>query len=69
MFLKFALLNSSLNSNNWNLEAVAIAFSKVMKSLLTLILSNADGADQPVLSPNNNVPCPGKVTTGFTLAL
>src|SRR5210317_295117 len=69
MFLKFALVNSSLNSNNWNLEAVEIAFSKVMNSLLTLILSNAEGADNPVLSPNNTVPCPGNVATGFTLAL
>ena len=43
MFLKFALVNSSLNSNNWNLEAVDIAFSKVMNNLLTLILSNAEG--------------------------
>ena len=52
MFLKFALVNSSLNSKSWNLEAVAIAFSKVINSLLTLILSNAEGADNPVLSPN-----------------
>ena len=69
MFLKLALVNSSLNSKSWNLEAVAIAFSKVMNSLLTLILSNAEGADKPVLSPNNTVPCPGNVATGFTLAL
>src|SRR5210317_2323423 len=69
MFLKFALVNSSLNSNNWNLEAVEIAFSKVMNNLLTFILSNALGFDNPVLSPNNTVPCPGNVATGFTLAL
>src|SRR6056300_132599 len=69
MFLNCALVNSSLNSNNWNLEAVEIAFSKVIKSLLTFILSNALGADKPVLSPNNTVPCPGNVATGFTLAL
>ena len=61
MFLKFALVNSSLNSNNWNLEAVDIAFSKVMNNLLTLILSNAEGAVNPVLSPKRTVPCPGKV--------
>ena len=61
MFLKFALVNSSLNSNNWNLEAVAIAFSKVMNNLLTLILSKALGAVNPVLSPKRTVPCPGNV--------
>ncbi len=69
MFLKFALVNSSLNSNNWNLEAVDIAFSNTINSLLTLILSNAEGEVNPVLSPNKTVPCPGKVATGFTLAL
>ena len=56
MFLKFARVNSSLNSNNWNLEAVAIAFSKVINNLLTLILSKALGEVNPVLSPNNTVP-------------
>ena len=40
-----------------------------MNNLLTCILSNARGADNPVLSPNNTVPCPGNVTTGFILAL
>ena len=56
MFLKFALVNSSLNSKSWNLEAVDIAFSKVMNNLLTLILSNALGEDKAVLSPNKIVP-------------
>src|SRR5210317_2293804 len=69
MFLKFALVNSSLNSNSWNLEAVEIAFSNTINNLLTLILSNADGALNPVLSPNRTVPCPGKVTTGLILFL
>src|SRR6056300_1281711 len=69
MFLKLALVNSSLNSKSWNLEAVDIAFSKVINNLLTFILSNALGVDKPVLSPNKIVPCPGKVTTGFILAL
>ena len=69
MFLKFALVNSSLNSKSWNLEAVDIAFSKTINNLLTLILSNALGADKPVLSPNNTVPWPGNVTTGLILAL
>ena len=39
-----------------------------MNNLLTLILSNALGEVKPVLSPNNTVPCPGKVTTGLILA-
>ena len=67
MFLKFALVNSSLNSKSWNLEAVATAFSKVMNNRLTLILSKALGDAKPVLSPNKIVPCPEKVATGFTL--
>ena len=67
MFLKLALVNSSLNSKSWNLEAVAIAFSKVMNNLLTLILSKALGLARPVLSPNNTVPWPGKVATGLIL--
>ena len=67
MFLKFALVNSSLNSNNWNLEAVAIAFSKVMNNLLTLILSKALGAVNPVLSPKRTVPCPMNVATDLLL--
>lgn len=69
IFLNCALVNSSLNSNSWNLEAVEIAFSKTINNLLTFILSNADGVDNPVLSPNNTVPWPGKVTTGLILAL
>ena len=56
MFLKLALVNSSLNSKSWNLEAVDIAFSKVINSLLTFILSKALGLARPVLSPNNTVP-------------
>jgi hypothetical protein len=67
MFLKLALVNSSLNSKSWNLEAVEIAFSSTINNLLTLILSNADGADNPVLSPKRTVPCPGKNATGLTL--
>ena len=69
IFLKFALVNSSLNSNSWNLEAVAIAFSNTMNNLLTFILSNAEGAANPVLSPKRTVPWPGKVATGLILAL
>ena len=38
-------------------------------SRLTFILSNALGFFWKVLSPNKTVPLPGKVTTGFTLAL
>ena len=40
-----------------------------MNNLRTLILSNADGVDNAVLSPNNTVPWPGNVVTGLTLAL
>ena len=36
-----------------------------MKSLLTFILSNADGFDNNVLSPNNIVPPPGREITGL----
>ena len=36
-------------------------FSKVMNNLLTLILSKALGAVNPVLSPKRTVPCPGNV--------
>ena len=39
-----------------------------MNNLLTLILSNAEGDVNAVLSPNNTVPWPGNVTTGLTLA-
>ena len=56
MFLKFALVNSSLNSKSWNLEAVDIAFSNKINSLLTFILSKALGVVRPVLSPNKTVP-------------
>ena len=62
-------MNSSLNSNNCAFAAVAIAFSNTMNNLLTLILSNAEGLLNKVLSPNNNVPCPGSDTIGLTLAL
>ena len=61
-------MNSSLNSNSWNLAAVAIAFSRIMNNLLTLILSNALGFARAVLSPNNTVPLPGKATTGLIRA-
>ena len=54
--LNCALVNESLNSNSCALAAAEIAFSNVMKSLLTLILSNADGELNAVLSPNNTVP-------------
>ena len=66
---KFALVNSSLNSNNCALAAVEIAFSSAMNNLRTLILSNAEGLLSRVLSPNNIIPCPGKETNGFTLPL
>jgi hypothetical protein len=56
-------------TKSWTLEAVDIAFSKMINNLRTLTLSNAEGAANPVLSPNNTVPCPGNVVTGFTLAL
>ena len=69
MFLKFALVNSSLNSKSWNLEAVAIAFSKVMNNLRTLILSKAEGLASFVLSPNKITPAPGMLAIGFTPAL
>ena len=39
-----------------------------MNSLLTLILSNAEGDVNAVLSPNSTVPCPGNVTIGLILA-
>ena len=68
-FLKLALVNSSLNSKSWNLAAVDIAFSNTMNNRLTLILSKALGAANPVLSPKRTVPIPGKVTTGLTLFL
>ena len=68
IFLNPALVNSSLNSNNWNLAAVEIAFSIVMNNRLTLIRSNALGFDCAVLSPYKTVPCPGNEHTGFILA-
>ena len=40
-----------------------------MNNLRTLILSNAEGLLNKVLSPNSNVPCPGNDTIGLTLAL
>ena len=61
----WARVNSSLNSNNENWAALAIAFSSIIKSLLTLILSKADGFAKRVLSQNKIVPCPGNETTGF----
>ena len=60
------LVNESLNSNNENFAAVAIAFSKTMNSLRTLILSNALGFDRAVQSPKRIVPSPGVVITGLT---
>ena len=59
------LVKSSLNSNNENSANSAIAFSTVMKSLLTLILSKADGFANKVLSPKSIIPRPGKSTTGL----
>ena len=61
-------MNASLNSKSCDFAATAIAFSKTMNNLLTLILSNAEGLVRPVLSPNNTVPWPGKVTIGLILA-
>ncbi len=69
MFLNPARVNSSLNSNSWNLAAVAIAFSRVINNLRTLILSNALGFDCAVLSPYRTVHWPGKVQTGLILDL
>ena len=40
-----------------------------MNNLLTLILSNAEGVVNAVLSPKRTVPCPGNVTIGLILAL
>ena len=67
-FLNCALVNSSLNSKSWNLDAVAIAFSSSKNSRLTFIRSNALGFVNAVLSPKSVTPCPEKFTTGFTLA-
>ena len=53
--LNCALVNASLNSKSC-VAAVAIAFSNTMKSLLTLILSNAEDDDNAVLSPKRIVP-------------
>ena len=61
-----ALVNASLNSNNWNLAAVAIAFSRTINNLRTLILLNALGESSIVLSPNNTIPEPGVEITGLT---
>ena len=68
MFLNPALVNSSLNSNNWNLEAVEIAFSITINNLRTLMRSNALGFDCAVLSPYKIVPWPGNEQIGFILA-
>ena len=51
-------VNSSLNSNNIDLAALEIAFSKTINNLRTLIWSNADGAVCIVLSPNKTTPEP-----------
>ena len=61
----WALVKSSLNSNKENRAALAIAFSRMINNLRTLILSKADGFAYSVLSPNKTVPCPGKDTTGL----
>ena len=61
-------MNASLNSKSCDLAAVDIAFSRTMNNLLTLILSNAEGEVSAVLSPNNTVHWPGKVTIGLILA-
>ena len=57
-FLNCALVNSSLNSKSCPLAAVEIAFSNTMNKRLTLILSNAEGLGDKVLSPNKIVPSP-----------
>ena len=54
--IKFNRVNSSLNSNNKFSAAFAIAFSRIMKSLRTLILSKDDGRANMVLSPNKTFP-------------
>ena len=70
LFLNCALVNASLNSKSCDLVfAVAIAFSKTMNNLLTLILSNAEGVLSAVLSPKRTVPLLGNVTIGLILAL
>ena len=43
-------MNPSLNSNSWNLAAVAIAFSRTINNLRTLMRSNALGFAWPVLA-------------------
>src|SRR3990170_138032 len=64
-FLNCALVKSSLNSNSVYLAATAIAFSRTINNLRTLILSNADGFSRRVLSPNKYTPRPGVDTTGL----
>ena len=54
--LNCALVKASLNSKSCDLAAVAIAFSNTMNNLLTLILSNAEGVANAVLSPKRTVP-------------
>ena len=62
---KFALVISSLNSNSENWAAFAIAFSRIIKSLLTLILSKEEGFANKVLSPNNTLPPPAGLMIGL----
>ena len=69
MFTNSARVNSSLNSNITFLPAIAIALSIPKNSLLTFILSNAEGLDSLVLSPNNMIPWPGIFAIGFIPAL
>ena len=58
-------MNASLNSNSCALANLEIAFSRIMKSLLILILSKALGFARRVLSPKRMVHSPAKVTTGL----
>ena len=62
-------MKASLNSNSCARANLAIAFSRIMKSLRTLILSKAEGFERRVLSPNKTVPSPINVTTGLILCL
>ena len=65
MFTNSARVNSSLNSNITFLPAAPIARSIPKNNLRTFILSNADGLDEFVLSPNNKIPSAGIFAIGL----
>ena len=58
MLINPLLVVSSLSSNNCACAAPSRACSIVKNKRRTFILSNADGYDRAVLSPNKNVPLP-----------